>query len=191
MVSVEMPTVAVERYRFTVEEYHRMADAGILGEDDRVELIDGEIVTMSPIGLPHFRIVNNLTRLFVTQAGGRYTVSIQHPLVISEYGEPQPDVVLMTGDGPRDHLPTPADIYLVVEVSDSTLAYDLKVKLPRYAHAGVPELWIIDVARDVIERFTDPDEAGHYATRARFGIEEEIESSTMPSLRLGIRDILT
>jgi Uma2 family endonuclease len=191
MLTAERVPVEVERYRFTVEQYHQLADIGILNEDSRVELIDGEILTMSPIGWRHMRIVNNLNRLFVTQAAGRYTVSPQNGLIISEHSEPQPDIVLLTGDGPYGRLPTAADIALVVEVSDTTLAYDLNVKLPRYARAGVPELWIINVASEAIERFTAPDAAGHYATRDRFGLEDAIEAATLPSLRLNVRDIFS
>jgi Uma2 family endonuclease len=179
------------RWRFTVDDFHRMGEVGILDEDDRVELIDGEIIAMSPIGFRHARIVNNLNRLLVTRAGDRSTVSVQNPLVLSDYGEPQPDVVLLTGDGPRDHLPTPADILLVVEVSDTTLAYDLNVKLPRYARAGVPEVWIVDVAGDAFERFTDPkQETGQYASRERFGRDDEIHSATLPDLRIPVQEAL-
>ncbi len=191
MLTAERVPVEVERYRFTVEQYHQLADIGILNEDSRVELIDGEILTMSPIGWRHMRIVNNLNRLFVTQAAGRYTVSPQNGLIISEYSEPQPAIVLLTDDGPYGRLPTASDIILVVEVSDTTLTYDLSVKLPRYARAGVPELWIVDVARDAIERCTDPDESGHYATRAHFGLDDAIEATPVPSLRLPVRDILS
>ncbi len=184
-----MLPVEIEHYRFTVDDYHRMAEADILDEDDRVELIDGEIVTMSPIGWPHARIVNNLTSLFVVQAGGRYTVSIQNPLVVSEHDEFQPDLTLLRGDGPRDHTPTPSDILLVVEVSDTTLTRDLNIKLPRYARAGVGELWIVDVAGAAIERFTDPDPTGHYTTRHRSGPNDTVQSVALPDLRLSVTEV--
>jgi len=188
-VAIEPLPADIERWRFTVEDFHRMGEIGILDEDDRVELIDGEIIAMSPIGFRHYRIVNNLTRLFVTQAAGRWTVSVQHPLVISEYGEPQPDFTLLKGEGPPDRLPAPADIYLVVEVSDSTLSYDMKVKLPRYARTGVSEVWVVDVAHDTVERFSEPTDDGTYAARARFGRDDEIQSATLPDLRLNGHDV--
>ena len=179
------------RWRFTVDDFHRMGEVGILDEDDRVELIDGEIIAMSPIGLRHRQIVNNLNRLLVLQAAGRYTVSVQNSFVLSEYGEPQPDIVLDRIDAPRDRIPTPIDIYLVVEVSDTTLAYDLNVKLPRYARAGVAEVWVVDVGHDTVERFTAPKEDGTYAGRARFGRDDEVESIMLPGLRLTVEEVLS
>ncbi|MBA2276155.1 MAG: Uma2 family endonuclease [Chloroflexia bacterium] len=101
-----LPT-EIERHRFTVEDYHRMAEIGILDEDIRLELIDGQIVTMSPIGWRHAEIVDNLTSIFVTRATGRYRVSVQNSLVVSEHGEFQPDLTLLRGRGPRGRLPTP------------------------------------------------------------------------------------
>jgi len=187
--TVERLPADLPRWRFTVEQFHRMGEVGILDEDDRVELIDGEIIVMSPIGFRHARIVNNLNRLLVLQAADRYTVSVQNPFVLSEYGEPQPDIVLMTGDGPRDRLPMPADIILVAEVSDSTLAFDLNVKLPRYARAGVPEYWVVDVTGERVERFSEPRRDGTYAKHARLGRDDEIASITLPDLSLNGTDV--
>lgn len=189
-VTVERLPADLPRWRFTVEQFHRMGEVGILHEDDRVELIDGEIVTMSPIGLRHRQIVNNLNELFVDRRAGRYRVSPQNPLVLSDYGEPQPDIVLEQPDASRDRIPTPADIYLVVEVSDTTLAYDLNVKLPRYARAAVSEVWVIDVGRNMVERFTGPSNDGRYAKRDRFGVDDEISSAMLPDLRIPVREIL-
>lgn len=177
------------RFRFSVEDYHRLVEAGILREDERVELIGGDIITISPIGWRHRRIVANLTHLLVVQAEGRYTVSVQGSLVIDDYGEPEPDIVLDRGDGVQGRLPRPADIHLVIEVSDATLSYDLKVKLPHYARAGVAEVWVVDVARDVVERFSAPKSDGTYAKHVRFGHEDEIRSVTLPDLRLKVTDV--
>jgi Uma2 family endonuclease len=179
--------VEPERYRFTVEEYHRMGEAGILGPEDRVELIDGDIVTMSPIGFRHANIVTNLTELFVDRRAGRFRVSPQNPLGIGERSEFQPDLVLIKGDEPLGHQPSPADVVLVVEVSDTTLRFDLSVKLPRYARAGVPEVWIVDVARDAIERYTNPRDDGTFGRRDRFGREDEIQSATLPDLKFRVQ----
>lgn len=191
MVTAEtqQATVAAEpeRYRFTVEEYHRMGETGILGPDDRVELIDGDIVTMSPIGFRHANIVTNLTELFVERRAGRYRVSPQNPLGIGERSEFQPDLVLVKGADPLGKHPTPADIVLVVEVSDTTLRFDLNVKLPRYARARVPEVWIVDVGRDAIERFTGPKDDGTFERRDHFGRDDEIQSATLPDLRFHVQ----
>lgn len=180
----------LKRWRFTVEQFHRMGEVGILDEDDRVELIDGEIIAMSAIGLRHADIVTNLTQLFVERRAGRFRVSPQNPLVLGEHNEFQPDLVLIKGNEPLGHQPTPADIVLVVEVSDTTLAYDLNVKLPRYARAGVPELWIVDVTHDAVERFSEPKNDGTYAAHARFGRDDEVQSATLPDLQLNVRDVL-
>jgi Uma2 family endonuclease len=143
---------------FTVHEYYKMADAGILGEDDRVELIDGEIVQMSPIGDRHLGCVNGATDLFTAAFRGRAVVSVQNPLRLGDYTEPQPDIVLLKPrlDAYRGKHPEAGDALLVVEVADTTLAYDRDVKLPRYAAAGVPEVWIESLGADQLLVHRDP-----------------------------------
>jgi len=190
--ATQQATVAAEaeRYRFTVEEYHRMGETGILGPDARVELIDGDIVTLSPIGVRHANVVTNLTELFVMQAAGRFRVSPQNPLGIGQRSEFQPDLVLVKGGEPLGHHPSPADVVLVVEVSDTTLRYDLNVKLPRYARPRVPEVWIVDVAREAFERFTGPRDDGTFERRDRFGRDHEIQSATLPDLRFHVREAI-
>ena len=188
----QQATVAAEpeRYRFTVEEYHRMGQTGILGPEARVELIDGDIVSMSPIGVRHANVVTNLTELFVMQAAGRFRVSPQNPLGIGQRSEFQPDLVLVKGGEPLGHHPSPADVVLVVEVSDTTLRCDLNVKLPRYARARVPEVWIVDVGRDAIERFTGPKDDGAFERHDRFGRDDEIQLATLPDLRVRVREAI-
>src|SRR5262245_5599912 len=117
---------------FTVDEYYRMAEVGILGPEDRVELIDGEIVEMSPIGVRHLACVNRATRLFVAAFGDRATVSVQNPLRLGKYTEPQPDIVLLKPrtDDYSAKRPSAEDALLVLEVADTTIAYDRNVKLP-------------------------------------------------------------
>ena len=144
----------VERRRFTVEEYHKMAEGGIFREDERVELIDGEVVKRNPIGWRHARCVSRLTTRLVRAAGDRYAVGIQSPITLSSHGEPQPDLVIYNEPTPGC-LPGPKDV-LLVEVSDSTLPYDRKVKLPRYAHACIPELCIADLQGEAVELYNGP-----------------------------------
>lgn len=178
----------VKKHRFTVEEYHKMGEAGIFGEDDRVELIDGEVVEMTPIGWRHARCVSRLTMLLARFAGGRYVVSVQNPLTISEHGEPQPDLVLHE-EPPPGRLPASEDVLLVVEVSDTTLAYDRNVKLPRYARAGIPEVWIVDLQKETIEVHASP--VGERYTRVRrYGREDELRSETVPDLILPVGEII-
>lgn len=182
----------VKKHRFTVDEYHKMGEAGIFGEDDRVELIDGEVVEMTPIGWRHARCVRRLVTLFGRLAGelagGPYEVDAQNPVVLSEYGEPQPDLALVR-EVPVGRLPTPEDVALIVEVSDTTLAYDRNVKLPHYARAGIPEVWIVDLQNETIEVYADPED-GRYAKVRRYGREEELRSETVPGLTLPIEVIL-
>src|SRR5947209_6069785 len=129
------------RRKFTVEEFERMGEAGILDEDDRVELIDGEILAMNPVGPAHIHCVNRLTRLLVVAAGDRGMVQVQSPLRIGERQEFQPDLALLrplpTGEAER--VPEADDVLLVVEVTDITMGRDRGVKLPRYAGVGIQE----------------------------------------------------
>ena len=141
--------VEVPRRLFSVEEYHRMAEAGILREKERVELIEGEIVQMAPIGTQHFGCVINVNRLFVARLGDRAVVSPQGPVVIAPRSEPQPDLALLR---PRAvpysrALPTPEDVLLAVEVADTTVRFDRLVKSRLYARAGIAEFWLCLVTR--------------------------------------------
>jgi Uma2 family endonuclease len=170
----------VERRRFTVEEYHKMAEAGIFGEDDRVELMDGEVVEMNPIGWRHARCVSRPNKLLVRAAEDRCVVSVQNPIALSEHGEPQPDLVIHE-EPPPGCLPAPEDILLLVEVSNPTLPYDRNVKLPRYARAGIPEVWIVDLQGEALERYNDRRQDGYRRTeKARTG--EELASEVLPGL---------
>jgi Uma2 family endonuclease len=138
------------RHRITVDEYHRMAEVGLLAPDARVELIEGEIIDMAPIGKDHTSIVDRLTRLFVRAVGDDAIVRIQGSVRLSQFSEPQPDVVLLKprADFYRNQFATGADTLLVIEVSDSTLRFDRDLKVPLFARHGVPEVWIVDVQGD-------------------------------------------
>jgi len=150
--------IEVSKKLFTVDDYYLMAEAGILGPEDRVELIDGEIIKMCPIGNRHLGCVNRATEIFVGAFRGLAVVSVQNPLRLTNYTEPQPDIVLLK---PRnDHYgskkPMAEDALLVVEVSDTTFMFDHDVKLKRYARAGVPEVWIENLESDLLLVFRDP-----------------------------------
>ncbi|WP_206051120.1 Uma2 family endonuclease [Nocardioides speluncae] len=141
--SIELP-----RRRFTVAEYEAMARTGVLREDDRVELLDGEIVVMTPIGPPHAGVVKRLNRLLVTALGEAAIVGVQDPLRLSAHSEPEPDLVVArprSDDYTAGH-PGPDDALLVIEVADSSLAVDRGVKVPLYAAAGITEVWLVDLA---------------------------------------------
>lgn len=183
-----LPT-EVKRHRFTVQEYHSMVEAGLLSEDDRVELIDGEIVDMAPIGSRHFACVVTLTHLLMEASHGRYFVSVQNPVVLDEDSEPQPDLSLLRSKpDPGGNLPGPNDVLLVVEVSDTTLEYDREVKLPRYGRSGVREVWIVDLEARKVERYADPSAEGYRSTRA-FDASEQISSVAIENLVLPVEEI--
>jgi Uma2 family endonuclease len=179
----------ITRRRFTVHDYHRMGEAGILHEDDRVELIEGQIVEMAAIGTRHFTCVNHLNRLLVRGVGDAAIVSVQNPVRLDEHTEPQPDLTVLRVRDYRESLPVPEDVLLLIEVSDTTLAYDRGVKLPLYARAGIREVWIVDLVGEVIERHTDPSEDGYRHTeRARQG--GEIEPAALPELSISVEAVL-
>ncbi len=144
--------------RFTVEDYHRLAELGILDEHDRVELLDGQVVEMTPIGPEHAGCVDALTRLLSRCVGDAGVVRVQNPLVLGTKWEPQPDVALLKPrtDGYRSAHPGRGDILLVIEVADTSGGSDRDVKLPLYAGAGIPEAWLVDLANDVIEVHRQP-----------------------------------
>jgi Uma2 family endonuclease len=179
----------VERRRFTVHEYHRMAEAGILHEDDRVELIGGEVMEMNPIGGRHATCVRKLNRILSRQVGDEVFLDIQNPIRLSESHEPQPDLAIIRARDYGDSLPTPEDVLLLIEVSDASLAYDKSVKLPLYARFGIPEVWILDLNSGTVERHTEPSESGYRLIR-RAGKGESVESEAVSGLSVKVDDIL-
>jgi Uma2 family endonuclease len=145
--------VAAARRRFTREEYHRMGEVGILRPTDRVELIRGEIVEMSPIGRRHAAFVDNLTQLLVTRLAGRAIVSVQNPVVLADDSEPQPDLkILRRRPISYKHRTADAeDTLLLIEVAETSLAYDRSTKLRLYAETGIPEYWVVDCVSESVE----------------------------------------
>ncbi|WP_440994966.1 Uma2 family endonuclease [Arhodomonas sp. SL1] len=142
-VARELP----RRHRYTVGELHRMAAAGVFGGDDRVELIQGEIIDMAPIGSRHAGTVAQFSELLRRTLGERGLVWVQSPLALGEYSAPQPDIAVLAprADFYKEHLPGPAEVCLVIEVADTTVAYDRDTKLPLYADHGIPEAWLVDL----------------------------------------------
>ncbi|MEX2156155.1 MAG: Uma2 family endonuclease [Gemmatimonadales bacterium] len=176
---------------FTVESFQRLGELGILGEDDRVELIDGQVVEMTPIGAAHVSCVNRLNALFAPLAGREATLSVQNPLVLSEHQEPQPDFTVLRHrpDGYRARLPGPTDVLLVIEVADTSLAYDRDVKIPRYARASIPEAWLVDLTGDRIGVYREPRADAyslvHWAARG-----EILTPLLLPQVALAVTEIL-
>ena len=153
--------------RFTVAEYLAMAQAGILTEDDRVELIDGVVTDMAPVGSRHLGCVNCYNRELTEAVGRRAIVQVQSPVRLDDNTEPQPDVALLRekADGYASGHPGPEDVLLLIEVADSSLGYDRNEKLPRYARAGIPEVWLTVLPEGVVEAHTEPTETGYSVTR--------------------------
>jgi Uma2 family endonuclease len=147
--------VTLRTRKFNVDEYHLLGEAGILNEDDRIELIEGELVEMAPIGGEHATVVSRLNRILSRQCDSSQLVHVQNPLRLDRGSEPQPDLVLARFIRESRDVPNFKDALLVIEVSDSTYNYDRKIKAPLYARAGVPELWIVDCQNRRVEIHTD------------------------------------
>jgi Uma2 family endonuclease len=158
MGNVDSPAV-LQRHRLTVDEYYRMAEAGVLAPNARVELIEGEVVDMAAIGTRHASTVKRLIALLSTAAQGRAIVAAQDPLRLSDASEPLPDLMLLRqrADFYAHAHPGAADVLLLIEVSDSTVAYDSGIKLDLYAKHGVSEVWIVDLDNNVVRFFRNGD----------------------------------
>ena len=136
-------TIKSTRYRFTTDEYHRMGEAGIFTEDDRVELIEGDVIQMAPVGDPHINAVDRLNEVFVIAVAGRARVSVQNPVRLSPRSEPQPDLLILRRES-FGRAGRPEDVLVLVEVSDTTLRYDRDTRLPLYAQHGIPDVLNVD-----------------------------------------------
>lgn len=183
--------VQTDRHRFSVDEYNKMAEAGILPEDARVELIEGEIVDMAPIGLRHAQCVDNLTELFSLLIAGKARVRVQNPVQLDEYSQVQPDLTLLRlRDYSKDQQhPGPEDILLAVEVSDTTLIKDRQQKVPLYAEAGVPEVWIVNIQQERLEVHSQP-EGGAYKTVRRLRRGQSVTIPGFAEAKMKIDDVL-
>jgi Uma2 family endonuclease len=146
------------RHRITVDDYYRMSEVGLFAPDARVELINGEVLDMAPMGTRHSSILRRLTPLLQEATGKRAQVSSQLPLRLSKASEPEPDISVLKprADFYASSHPTGPDCFLVIEVSESTLAYDVKIKAPLYAKHGVTEYWVIDIEQKALRRFAGP-----------------------------------
>ncbi len=188
---VHLASDIVTRHRFTADDVERMVRAGVLRPDDRVELIEGELIDMVPIGWAHQGCVNRLTELFVTGLRGRAVVQPQGPLRLSERSVPQPDLAILR---PRPDYyaqggPTAADVLLVIEVSDTTLAYDRDVKVPLYARHGIPEVWVVDLAGRRVLVFRQPS-ADAYSEQREYQLGDDCAPEAFPDLALSVEALV-
>ncbi|MEO0895393.1 MAG: Uma2 family endonuclease [Bacteroidota bacterium] len=156
-------TLQLQRLRLSISQYNKMIDAGILTENDKVELINGEIIQMSPIGHKHITTVNRLNMLFASQFAPEAIVSIQNPVQLGTYNEPEPDVVLIKGPFKRykNRKPALEDVFVIIEVADSSLRFDREIKASMYAKENVPMYWIVNVEEDTVEVYTQPTPTGY------------------------------
>jgi Uma2 family endonuclease len=179
------------KHRFSMKEYYRMAETGVLAPDARVELLVGEITDMSPIGPFHSCVVGRLTREFAGLSRERWLVWPQNPLHLDNYSVPQPDLMLLkpAADEYAHQLPRPEDVFLLIEVADSTLEKDRAVKLPVYGRAGVTEVWIVNLNLATIEMYREPHYTG-YASRIVIGPGQSAAPLAFPDAAVDVAELL-
>jgi len=179
------------QHRFSVEDYYRMAETGVLRSDARVELLDGRIIDMSPIGPFHGGLVNRLSRLFNRLSNGRWLVSAQNPLRVDDHSEPEPDVMLLqpTADDYTSRHPQPKDVFLLIEVADSTLEYDREEKLPVYGRAGIAEVWIVNLQDATIEVYREPHFTG-YGNKTLLRAGHQAKPLAFPDAAVDVAELL-
>ena len=181
---------APSRRRFTVAEYCALAEAGILAEWERVELLDGEVIVMPPIGPSHEDGTDRLDEQLKLNLTGRARVRVQGSVRLDDYSLPEPDIaVLRLRDDYHRRRPTPADVYLIIEVADSSLEFDRGVKLLRYAAAGIPEVWIVNLRARQVEAWADPVD-GVYQCRRVVPADGLISPRAFPEVSLAVADFL-
>jgi Uma2 family endonuclease len=182
-------TFEPRRRRFTIDEYRRMGEVGILTEDERVELIEGEIVEMSPMRAPHIDCVASLTHVLVQTVGEAVRVHVQLPIRLPNETEPEPDLSLIRSGYDRRSVPAASDVVAVIEVADTSREYDRTFKLPLCAAAGIPEAWLFDLVADRIERYTEPGANG-YQRIALADRGKSLTSTVLPAVVFSIDDVL-
>jgi Uma2 family endonuclease len=188
---VSLENFKVRRHPFSVDDYHAMVQAGVLNEDERVELIEGEIVEMSPIGKLHASCVNRLNALFTSRIKQQAIVSVQNPVQTTSFSEPQPDVALLQyrPDFYAARHPRPRDILLVIEVADSTIDYDREVKMPLYARARIPQAVLVNLSLDVVEVYSKPVR-GSYTQVQTLKRGRSLKIHKLPKVKLTVDEIL-
>lgn len=180
---------SVPRRLISLGDYHKMGDAGVFHPTDRVELIEGELIQMAPIGGAHIQLVNILTRLLVTRVGEEGVVSTQNPISLPPDSEPEPDIAILRPEClHRKEVPSAKDVLLVIEVSVTTLEYDRDVKTPLYAVHGIPEVWIFDPTTLAVFIYREPTRSGYRRLLTPL-VEEAISPQLLPDVRLLLRDV--
>ena len=191
-----MPTVlevreraALPYHRWSVEEYHQMALSGLLDETDRVELIEGELIDMAPIGSKHAFRVDSIARALQRATGNIFLVRVQNPILLGERSEPQPDIAVVKDKNYAESHPKAEDVLLIVEVSDTTLAYDRDVKLSLYARHSIPEVWLLDVNAGELTVYREPAE-GQYRLIRKPTAAETVSPMLVPEVAITLAHVL-
>jgi Uma2 family endonuclease len=189
--AIEPISAERERYRFTADQYHQMGEAGIFGSDDRVELIDGEIISMNPIGDPHAGTVNRLNMELTERLRRTAIVAPQNPVRLAEHHEPEPDLAILRfrADFYATLGPRPDDVLLLIEVADSSVEFDRRIKGPLYARNGIPEYWLVDLTRGHVVVYREPDAEGYQSMQVRRR-GESLSLALLPDLTITVDDIL-
>jgi Uma2 family endonuclease len=182
---------APPKWKLSIDDYYRMAETGILREDDRVELLDGELYEMTPIGDDHAGTTNYLNEVLSRRRDVRFTVAVQNPIRLSDYSEPEPDITLLRPHDTyyRDRKPRPDDVLLLIEIADTSIDYDQTTKLPRYAAAGIVEVWIVNLGDDRVEVYRDPV-GDRYVTQKVIVRGDSVSPQALPDLVLSVHEIL-
>jgi Uma2 family endonuclease len=184
--------MVAEVRRITVTEYHRMAEAGILRADERVELIAGQIVPMAAKGSPHSAALTRTDRILRSQLGDLALIRLQYPVQLDDYSEPEPDIAVVRPD-PLDyevHHPTASDVFLILEIADSTLKYDREVEAPAYARSAIKDYWVLDVAGKKLHIYRRPDLNG-YQSETILAAEVEIAPLAFSGCLITVKDMLS
>ncbi len=184
-----METAIIQR-PFTVEEYLKMAESGLFHPEERIELIDGKIMLMLSAGSPHIMCVNRLTRLCILQVDAEAIVSVQNTFRLADHSAPEPDLALLRRPDTRyaDRLAEPEDVFLLIEVSHSTLRYDRQTKAPLYAKAGIQEFWLVDVKDRTIKVYTQPSATG-YQQETVYGTGQTLQARALPALQIPLAEL--
>jgi len=184
-----MSSVAALR-RFTTEQFHAMERTGILAPDERIELIDGELIEIAPISARHLQTVNRLTRALIAVVGDPAIVSVQNPVALADDSEPQPDLSLLRRESETAvRIPDADDVLLLIEVADTTLHYDRTIKLPLYAKHGIREVWIVNLEDGVVEIYREPED-GSYRLKLERGAGAALAPSALPSAEIALSTVL-
>jgi Uma2 family endonuclease len=187
---LKLMSAQLEKRYFNVDEYYRMVQAGVLKPEDRVELIEGEIIKMSPIGSPHAACVSRLNDLLHSLDKRKVMVRIQNPIRLDDFSEPVPDVVILKPR--RDYYsarhPIPSDVFMIIEVADTSVVSDRHIKIPLYARSLIPEVWLVNLSKRVIETYFHPVE-GSYRKSRKYKRGETVVAQSVPGLVFKLNDI--